>query len=333
MNAAAREIALKTGQQVFDDIVAAAGRLADVARRTPVFTSRTLDARAGGEVFLKAENLQCVGAFKFRGAYNAMSQLSAAERARGVLTYSSGNHAQAIARVGQMLGIETVIVMPDDAPPPKLAATRGYGARVVTFDPATTTRESLAERLPEAHTHVLIPPFDHYDVIAGQGTCAMELNGQVPALDRLLLPTGGSGLLAGSAVAMHFLYPACQVIGVEPELVDDAARSFRSGRIETAHDTGRTIADGTRTPSIGRRNFALLQAYVHDIVTVSEAAIGRAVRFAFERLKLVVEPSGALGLAAVLDGVLPAGGRTGIVLSGGNADPQVLLPLLIDPET
>lgn len=330
MSAVADDISLKTGKDVFDDILAAAARLEGIARRTPVLTSRTLDARAGGSVFLKGEHLQNVGAFKFRGAYNALSQLGDAERARGVLTYSSGNHGQAIARVGQMLGIETVIVMPDNSPALKLAATREYGARVITFDPTTTTREALTADLPEAKTHVLVPPFDHYDVIAGQGTCAVEFHDQAPALDRLLVPTGGSGLLAGSSVASHFLAPSCEVIGVEPALADDAARSMRSGRIEVAQDTGRTIADGTRTPSVGRRNFALMQAYTHDVITVSEEAIARAVRFAFERLKQVVEPSGVLGLAAVLEGAVPTTGRTGVVLSGGNVDPGVVMPILND---
>ena len=311
-----------------DDIRAAAARLHGVARRTPVVTSRTLDAQLGGQVFFKCENLQNVGAFKFRGAYNALAQLTPEQRAAGVLTYSSGNHGQAVARVGQLLNIPVVVVMPDNAPPLKLAATRGYGARVITYAPATQTREALAADLPEATTHTLIPPFDHYDVIAGQGTAALELIEQTAGLERMLVPTGGSGLLAGSSVAAHFCGDGCKVIGVEPALADDAARSLKSGRIEVAHDTQRTIADGTRTPSIGQRNFALLQQYTHDIVTVSEAAIEHAVRFMFERMKLVVEPSGALGLAALLEQAVPTDGRTGIIVSGGNVDGAVMSRIL-----
>lgn len=310
------------------DIRAAARRLEGVARVTPVLSSRTLDVRVGGTVFLKCENFQNVGAFKFRGAYNAMVQLDADARRAGVLTYSSGNHGQAIARVGQLLKIPVVVVMPDNAPPLKLAATRGYGAKVVTYDPAAVSREALAADLPESQTHTLIPPFDHYDVIAGQGTTALELIEHTGELDRLLVPTGGAGLLAGCSVAAHYLSPGCQVIGVEPALADDAARSLVSGRIEIAHDTQRTIADGTRTPSVGQRNFALLQTFTHDIVTVSEEAIMDAVAFLFERTKLVVEPSGALGVAALLSGAATGGGRTGVVLSGGNADTAVMRRIL-----
>jgi len=333
MSAVLDNIDIKTGREVMDDIRAAAVRLEGVARRTPVLTSRTLDDHAGGSVFLKCENLQNIGAFKFRGAYNALTQLSETQRAAGVLTYSSGNHGQAIARVGQLLGIETVIVMPDNAPPAKLAATRGYGAKVIPFNPHEVSREAVAAELPEAKTHTLIPPFDHYDVIAGQGTCAVEIHEDTPPLDQLLVCTGGAGLLAGCSVATHFMQPGCQVIGVEPELADDAARSLRSGKIEVAENTHRTIADGTRTPSVGRRNFALIQAYTHDIVTVSEAAIERAVLFAFERLKLVMEPSGALGLAAVLERAVPLTGRTGVIVSGGNVDLNVMQKILANAAT
>jgi len=328
MRAIDHPLELKDGHEVMADLRAAARRLSGVAQVTPVFTSSTLDERVGGEVLLKCENFQYVGAFKFRGAYNAISQLSEQQRAAGVLTYSSGNHAQAVARVGQMMGIDVVVVMPDNAPKLKLAATRGYGARVITYDPHTATRESVAAQLPEASTYALIPPFDHYDVIAGQGTVALEIFDQAGDMDRLLVPTGGAGLLGGCSVAAHFQSPGCQVIGVEPELADDAARSLKSGRIEVAKDTQRTIADGTRTPSVGQRNFALLQKYTHDIVTVPEQAIADAVRFAFERLKLVVEPSGALGLAALLHGAVPAHGRTGVIISGGNIDSDVMARIL-----
>lgn len=328
MSAMDPPLEFKDGHEVMADVRAAARRLAGVAQVTPVFTSSTLDERVGGEVLLKCENFQYVGAFKFRGAYNAIAQLHDEQRVAGILTYSSGNHAQAVARVGQMLGIDVVVVMPSNAPALKLAATRGYGARVVIYDPDTTTRESVAAQLPEATTHTLVPPFDHYDVIAGQGTVAVELFDQAGDMDRLLVPTGGAGLLGGCSVAAHFQSPGCQVIGVEPELADDAARSLKSGRIETATDTQRTMADGTRTPSVGRRNFALLQQYTHDIVTVPETAIADAVRFAFERLKIVVEPSGALGLAALLHGVVPAHGRSGVVISGGNIDRDVMARIL-----
>ncbi len=328
MSTAVNDIDYRDGARVMDDIRGAAARLDGVARRTPVMTSRTLDERLGGQVFFKCENLQNVGAFKFRGAYNALSQLTPAQQEAGVLTYSSGNHGQAVARVGQLLDIPVVVVMPANSPLSKLAATRGYGARVITYDPGVQTREALAAQLPEASTHTLIPPFDHYDVIAGQGTAILELFEQANALDRVLVPTGGSGLLAGSSVVAHFCGDGCQVIGVEPALADDAARSLKSGRIEVAHDTQRTIADGTRTPSIGQRNFALLKQYTHDIVTVSEASIEQAVRFMFERMKLVVEPSGVLGLAALLQGAVPAAGRTGIIVSGGNVDGAVMSRIL-----
>jgi threonine dehydratase len=314
---------LLDGEAVMAELRAAAERLEGAARRTPVLTSRTLDARAGGAVFLKCENFQNVGAFKFRGAYNALSRLSPAQRRTGVLTYSSGNHGQAVARVGQMLGIPVVVVMPHNAPAGKLAATRGYGANVITYDPDEISREALAATLPEAATHALIPPYDHYDVIAGQGTTALELFEQTESLQRLLVPTGGGGLLAGCSVAAHFIRPDCRVIGVEPELADDAARSFRSGRIEKVLNPP-TIADGTRTPSLGVRNFALIREYTDDIVTVSEDAIRAATAFLFERLKIVVEPSGALGVAALLSGVVPPGKDTGVILSGGNVDPRTM---------
>ena len=323
MSTAPASLELLDGDAVMAEIRAAAGRLRGVARRTPVLTSRTLDDCAGGAVFLKCENFQNVGAFKFRGAYNALSRLAPEQRRRGVLTYSSGNHGQAVARVGQLLDIPVVVVMPHNAPAGKLAATRGYGARIVTYDPLQITREALAATLPETATHTLIPPYDHYDVIAGQGTTALELFGQTEPLRRLLVPTGGGGLLAGCSVAAHFASPGCRVIGVEPELADDAARSFRSGRIESVLNPA-TIADGTRTPSLGVRNFALIRAYTHDIVTVSEDAIRAAVAFLFERMKIVVEPSGALGVAALLSGVLPPAERSGVIVSGGNVDARTM---------
>lgn len=317
---------------MYDDILLARERLDGHAHITPIVTSRTLDALVGASVFLKCENFQRMGAFKFRGAWNAISRLSAEERARGVLAYSSGNHAQAVALVGRLLGVATTIVMPADAPRIKLAATRGYGATVVTYDPATQRREEVAAALQTAHGYALIPPFDHLDVIAGQGTLALELFDQVGDLDALLVPVGGGGLIAGCAVAAHGRCPTCRVVGVEPALGDDATRSFYSGVLQTVTNS-RTIADGTRTPSLGRLTFPLLRQYVAAMVTVSEAAIEEAVRFAFYRLKLVVEPSGALGLAALLSGAWSGGawsavGRVGVVLSGGNIDGPTMTHIL-----
>ncbi len=303
---------------MIEEILRAAERLRGQAHVTPVITSDTLNRRLGTEVFFKCENQQKVGAFKFRGAYNAISQLSQDELARGVITYSSGNHAQAVARVGRDLGVETVIVMPENAPTAKRAATEGYGAEVVLYDPETATREAVANTLLEEHGYTLIPPFNHLQVIAGQGTAALELLNEVN-LDMLLVPCGGGGLLSGSAVAAKHLDPACKVVGIEPELGDDATRSFRSGTLQSVKNPP-TIADGTRTASLGSLTFPLILEYVDDMQTVSEAAIMKAVEFLFYRMKQVVEPSGALGLAALLSGAVKAKGRVGVVLSGGNVD-------------
>ena len=303
---------------MIEEILRAAERLRGQAHVTPVIISDTLNRRLGAEVFFKCENQQKVGAFKFRGAYNAISQLSQDELARGVITYSSGNHAQAVARVGRDLGVETVIVMPTNAPTAKRAATEGYGAEVVLYDSETATREAVADALLEEHGYTLIPPFNHLQVIAGQGTTALELLNEVN-LDMLLVPCGGGGLLSGSAVAAKHLNPACKVIGIEPELGDDATRSFRSGTLQSVKNPP-TIADGTRTASLGSLTFPLVLEYVDDMQTVSEAAIMKAVEFLFYRLKQVVEPSGALGLAALLSGAVEAEGRVGVVLSGGNVD-------------
>ena len=309
---------------------AAAKRLAGKAHLTPVLTSRTLDDRAGAAVHLKCENFQRIGAFKFRGAYNAIACLTGAERARGVVTFSSGNHAQAVALVGRLLGVETTVVMPVDAPALKQAATRGYGARVVLNDPARTSREEVARELQAAHGYTVIPPFDHPDVIAGQGTAALELFEACGPLDMLLVPCGGGGLLSGSAIAAKGLAPDCRVIGIEPELADDATRSFRTGVLHTVHNPP-TIADGTRTPSLGRLTFPLVQRYVDDMQTVGEAAIVEAVRFCFERLKIVVEPSGVLGLAALLSGAVRGAARVGVILSGGNIDGAMMARILTQP--
>jgi threo-3-hydroxy-L-aspartate ammonia-lyase len=304
----------------FQDVAAAAARLAGAAHRTPVLTSRTLDGRLSTRLFLKAENLQRAGAFKFRGAYNAISRLRPEERARGVLTYSSGNHAQAIALASRLLGAKATVVMPDDAPKAKRAATLGYGARIVTYDRSRERREDVARRLQAEGDPLLIPPYDHADVIAGQGTAVKELLEETGPLDVLLVPCGGGGLLSGSALAARHLSPGTRIVGVEPEAGDDATRSFRTGILQTA-DNPQTIADGARTPSLGTLTFPLVRALVDDMVTVSDDDLVRAMRFLWERMKVVVEPTGALGLAAALRGKVGVEGKkVGVVLSGGNVD-------------
>jgi len=312
----------------YDDVARAAGRLDGVAHRTPVLTSRTLDERLGARVFLKAENLQRMGAFKFRGAYNAISRLSAAERGRGILTFSSGNHAQAVALASRLLGAAATIVMPADAPAPKRRATEGYGARVVPYDPRTQDREEVARRLQAQGDPVLVPPFDHADVIAGQGTAAKELFEEAGPLDVLLVPCGGGGLLSGSALAATALSPGCRVIGVEPEAGDDATRSFKTGTLQTVKNP-HTIADGARTPSLGRLTFPLVRRHVADMMTVSDEDLLYTLRFLWERMKLVVEPTGALGLAAAYQRRLHvASRRVGVILSGGNADVPAVAEML-----
>ncbi|HEX5872593.1 MAG TPA: threo-3-hydroxy-L-aspartate ammonia-lyase [Longimicrobium sp.] len=302
------------------DVRAAAERLRGIAHRTPVMTSRTLDERLGAQVFFKCENLQRMGAFKFRGAYNAVSLLSDAERARGVLAYSSGNHAQAVALTGRLLGIRTVIVMPQDAPVAKVEATRGYGAEVILYDKETQSREELAAQLRDERGMSLIPPFDYADVVAGQGTAALELLEETGPLDALLAPCGGGGLLSGSALAAGALSPGCRVIGVEPELADDATRSFRTGTVQTVRNPP-TIADGLRTPALGRITWPLVRDHVADMRTVSEQGIVDAMRFLWTRMKIIVEPSGAVPLAALLaDPAAFTGMRIGVIISGGNVD-------------
>ena len=304
----------------YDDVAGAARRLDGLAHHTPVLTSRTLDERLGARVFLKAENTQRGGAFKFRGAMNALQRLPAGERKRGVIAYSSGNHAQAIALAGRLLGIRVTVVMPADAPQAKRSATEGYGARVVPYEPASQEREEVAQRLVESEGLTLIPPFDHPDVIAGQGTAARELFDEVGELDLLLVPCGGGGLLSGSAIAARRLSPSCRVIGVEPEAGDDANRSFRSGALQSV-DHPRTIADGARTPSLSELTFALIRQHVDDMATVSDRDLVETMRFLWERMKTVVEPTGALGLAlAFCDHRDVKGKRVGAILSGGNVD-------------
>ncbi|MEL7674017.1 MAG: threo-3-hydroxy-L-aspartate ammonia-lyase [Chloroflexota bacterium] len=312
---------------MFPAILAAAERLRGHAHRTPIHRSRTLDALAGAEILLKCENFQRGGAFKFRGAFNAISLLSAEQRARGVITYSSGNHAQAIALAGRLLGAQTTVVMPDNAPAIKRAATEGYGARVVPYDPATGDRQQIAEALAAERGYTIIPPYDDANIVAGQGTAALELLQDAGALDWLLVPCGGGGLLSGSAIAAKGLAPQCRVVGIEPELADDATRSFHTRTLHTVHNPP-TLADGTRTPSLGAVTFPLVLEYVDDMRTVSEDAIVEAVRFLFYRAKLVVEPSGALGVAALLSGAIQASGRVGVILSGGNIDGPTMARLL-----
>jgi threonine dehydratase len=303
-----------------DDVRAAAERLRGVAHRTPVMTSRTLDERLGASVFFKCENLQRGGAFKFRGAYNAVSQLSADERARGVLAYSSGNHAQAVALTGRLLGIQTVIVMPQDAPAAKIEGTRGYGAEVVLYDKEGRSREEIAAELVQERGMSLIPPYDHAGVVAGQGTAALELLEETGPLDALLTPCGGGGLLSGSALIAGEMVPGCRVIGVEPELADDATRTFRTGELQSVRNPP-TIADGLRTPSLGRITLPLVRANVSDMRTVTEDGIVDAMRFLWTRMKIVVEPSGAVPLAALMaDPDAFRGMRIGVVISGGNVD-------------
>jgi threonine dehydratase len=318
----------KNTDHMFDRIQAAKKRLRGQAHVTPVMTSRTLDERIGAAVYLKCENYQRVGAFKFRGAYNAMAQLAAEDRRRGVITHSSGNHAQAIALVGRLLGIQTTIVMPDDAPAIKRAATEAYGASIVGYNPQEATREKISEDLERKHGYVLIPPYDHVDIVAGQGTAALELFEEVRSLDMLLVPCGGGGLLSGSAIAVKNMVPECRVIGVEPELADDATRSFQTGTLHTVKNPP-TIADGTRTPSLGEQvTFPLVLKYVDDMKTVSEDAIIAAVKFLFYRMKLVVEPSGALGVAALMSGSVRSQGRVGVIISGGNIDGPTMKMIL-----
>jgi threonine dehydratase len=304
----------------YEDVDGAARQIADAAHRTLVATSRTVNRRTGAEVFFKCENLQRGGAFKFRGAFNALSRLAGEERRRGVVTFSSGNHAQAIALAGQVLDIPRVIVMPSDAPSVKRIATEGYGGEIVLYDRDREDREAIGRRLAQERGLTLIPPYDHPHVIAGQGTAARELLKETGPLDFLFVPCGGGGLLSGSALAAGALAPSCKVIGVEPAAGDDATRSFRTKQLQTVHNP-KTVADGARTPSLGSLTFPLVLDHVSDMTTVDDAALLRTMFYLWERLKLVVEPTGALGAAAALEGTTPIrGARVGVILSGGNVD-------------
>jgi threo-3-hydroxy-L-aspartate ammonia-lyase len=303
----------------YDDIARAHERIKPQVKRTPALTSSTVDALIGAKVFFKCENFQRMGAFKFRGAFNALSQLDEVKKRQGVVAFSSGNHAQAIALAGNLLGINTVIVMPHDAPKVKLEATRGYGAEVVQYG-EHEDREALAGKLAAERKLTLIPPFDHPHIIAGQGTAAKELIEDVGLLDLLIVPCGGGGLLSGCSIAAKQLAPSIKVIGVEPAAGDDATQSFVQKRLITIA-VPNTIADGARTPSLGKLTFPLVLKHVDDMLTVTDEELTRAMFFLWERMKIVVEPTGALAFAAIFTGKIPVKKRrVGVVLSGGNVD-------------
>jgi threonine dehydratase len=303
-----------------NDVQTAQKRLLGIVHHTPILTSHSVNERTNSQVFFKCENFQRTGSFKFRGAYNALAQLSEQQKQAGVVTFSSGNHGQAIAKAGKLLHIPTTIIMPDDAPKIKQTATRSYGAQVILYNRQTTNREELATNLASESNLTLIPPYDHPHVIAGQGTAALELIQEVGELDLLLVCCGGGGLISGCAIATKAILPNCQIIGVEPELADDATRSFHSKTLQTVSNPN-TIADGARTPSLGKLTFPLVLNYVDNMVTVSETAILRTMFFLWERLKIVVEPTGVLAAAALLEGIVTAPSkRIGVIISGGNVD-------------
>ncbi|ROO59806.1 L-threonine ammonia-lyase [Micromonospora sp. Llam0] len=315
------------------DVRDAAARIAGAAHRTPVLRSRTLDAMVGAEVFVKCENLQRVGAFKFRGAYNTISRLSPAQLARGIAAYSSGNHAQAVALAARELGSTAVIVMPQDTPAAKTAAVRGYGAEIITYDRYTGDRVAIGTALAAERGLTLVPPYDHPHVIAGQGTAALELVEEVGPLDALLVPVGGGGLAAGTSIAAKGLQPRIRVIGVEPSAGDDTLRSLAAGRRVTI-PVPRTIADGQAAETPGELTFSVNQRLLDDVVLVDDDEIRAAMRFAFDRMKIVVEPSGATGLAALLAGrPVPTPRRTGVIVSGGNVDTRRFVDLLSTAES
>jgi threonine dehydratase len=306
----------------YADVVAASARLQGAAHRTPVLTSSTADGRTGAKVFFKCENFQRMGAFKFRGGYNAIARLTPAQRAAGVLTFSSGNHAQAIALAARLQGVAATIVMPLDAPAAKRAATEGYGGKVVTYDRYQEDREAVARRLQAETGATLIPPYDHADVIAGQGTAAKELFEEVGELDYLFVCLGGGGLLSGSLLSAAALSPACKVYGVEPEVGNDGQQSLRAGHVVPI-PAPKSIADGALTTHLGELTFPIIQKHVSDIVTVTDAQLVSTMKFFAERMKMVVEPTGCLGASAVLHDVVPVrAARVGVIISGGNVDLQ-----------
>lgn len=304
----------------FEDVRAAAVRLSGAAHRTPVMQSSTADALTGASVFFKCENLQRIGAFKFRGAFNAIASLSEDRRSRGVIAFSSGNHAQAIAKAGSMLGCPATIVMPEDAPPLKLAATRGYGAQVVLYDRYSQDREAIATKLANEKGLTVIPPYNHADVLAGQGTAALELFEDIGELDMLLVCVGGGGLISGCALAADAMSANCEVVGVEPEAGNDVQLSLERGS-PVSIDVPKTIADGAQTQCVGSLTFPIIQRHVSSIQTVSDAALVRTMKWFGERMKLVVEPTGCLAAAAAFENDLPIKGkRVGVIISGGNID-------------
>ena len=306
----------------YDDVAAAAQRLTGQAHRTPVLRSATADALTGAQLFFKCENFQRMGAFKFRGAYNALSRFDAAQRKAGVLAFSSGNHAQAVALSAQLLGMPAAIVMPHDAPAAKLAATRGYGAEVIVYDRFQEDREAISRRIASERGMTLIPPYDHADVLCGQGTAAKELIEETGPLDALFVPLGGGGLLSGCALATRALSPQCRIYGVEPAAGNDGQQSFRRGEIVHI-ETPRTIADGAQTQHLGQITFPLIRRDVTDILTAADEQLVEAMRFFAERMKIVVEPTGGLAFAAARHaGIDLRGARVGIVISGGNVDLQ-----------
>ena len=306
----------------YEDVIAASVRIAGHAHKTPVLRSSTLDQRLGAQVYFKCENFQRMGAFKFRGAFNALARFDAAQRSAGVIAFSSGNHAQAIALSARLQAMPAVILMPLDAPQAKIEATRGYGAEVILFDRFKQDREQLGRELARARGMTLIPPYDHPDVIAGQGTAAKELFESVGALDYLFVCMGGGGLVSGCALTARAVAPDCKVIGVEPEAGDDGQQSFRSGQIVRIA-TPRTIADGAQTQALSEMTFAIIRRDVDDVLTVSDAQLVDAMRFFAERMKIIVEPTGCLAAASVMQGDLPlAGKRVGVIVSGGNVDLQ-----------
>ncbi|MGW1162508.1 threo-3-hydroxy-L-aspartate ammonia-lyase [Streptomyces sp. NPDC002513] len=307
-----------TQRVTLEDVQDAAARIKGVAHRTPVLRSRTLDRLVGAEVFVKCENFQRVGAFKFRGAYNAASRLSPEQLAKGIVAYSSGNHAQAVALAARELGTSAVIVMPEDAPRSKREATAGYGAEIITYDRYTGDREAIGEALAADRGLALVPPYEHPHVIAGQGTAALELMEEVGELDAVVVPVGGGGLIAGTATAAKGLRPALRVIGVEPEAGDDTKRSLEAGR-RVSIPVPRTIADGQAANIPGELTFSVNRRLVDEIALVGDDGIRDAMRFAFERMKLVTEPSGASALAALLARrIAPVPRRIGVIVSGGN---------------
>jgi threonine dehydratase len=330
-NAARADAAPAPRVPTYKDVVDASRRIAGIAHRTPVLTSRMADERAGARLFFKCENLQRAGAFKFRGACNAIAALSPEQKRAGVVTFSSGNHAQALSLAGRLQGVEVTVIMPSDAPAMKVAATRGYGGDVILYDRFKDDREALGRRLASERGRSLIPPYDHPDVAAGQGTAALELIEEVGPIDLLLVPLGGGGLLAGCALAAKELAPGCEVVGVEPEAGNDGQLSLRKGEVVPIA-VPKTIADGAMTTHLGACTFAVIRELVTDVVTVSDAMLADAMRFFAERMKIVVEPTGCLAAAAAFEARWPcAGKRVGIILSGGNIDLKSLAVFLGEP--